>query len=153
MQNKSELWLHTIFPVEGYEDLLLPSFQKEVYELIRGSVVRQGCELYSIGGTTNHVHFIVGMNLDLSVDMLLKKVKLSSQTDIRHRFDADFLWEEGYYAFSIGADELDDERVSIDNELTKHKYLTLEQELEELREDLSMEESDDLTDISEILFN
>ncbi len=150
---RTELYLHAIFIVDAHKKLIAPKLQDKIYKLIEEAIERLNCSVLAIGGTENHVHLLFDLNPDISTEELLKTVKLSTQTKIRHSLNPSFFWEDGYYVYSVGGAHIESETHSIMQEQIKHKNLTLAEELKKLREDLDMNETDNLTDINENNFN
>jgi len=150
---RTELYLHAIFIVDAHKKLIVPKLQDKIYKLIEEAIERLNCSVLAIGGTENHVHLLFDLNPDISIEELLKTVKLSTQTEIRHSLNPSFFWEDGYYVYSIGSEDIEAEKHKIKQEAIKHINLTLAEELQKLRDELQMNETDDLTDINENNFN
>jgi len=146
-----ELWLHAILIVDGHKDLL--TAHKMMYDEIRKCFEKLGCEVEEIGGTKNHVHILFAMSPDISIDELLKRTRLATQTVYQKRRNADFFWENDYLVYSTDTPSLESERNKIIQQPTIHQNITLAEELNKLIKDLKMNETNELTDVNENSFN
>jgi REP element-mobilizing transposase RayT len=54
----SQIYLQTVFAVEGRLSLIRPEFKKDLYKYITGIVTNQGQKLISINGMSEHVHIL-----------------------------------------------------------------------------------------------
>jgi len=104
-----------------------------VYKCIMDSFENLGCRVQGINGTENHVHVIYHANLNISLDELLKKVKLSSQFEIRKKHNQCFSWEEGLFVYTTCKKDLFTEKLMLKQEGFKHEMISLEEELYYLR--------------------
>jgi hypothetical protein len=93
------------------------------------------------------------MSVDLSVDELLKKSKLSSMHEMHRLGFSDFFWDIGYWAYSIGTQDLNDEFYKIEHQIDYHNIVSLDTELKELMESMDMEADDDLCELNEYSYN
>jgi REP element-mobilizing transposase RayT len=153
MDVRIEVFLSGIFACLDRADLIRQDQKSDLYGFLTDSMNRQGCKLLQIGGTANHVHFVVQMSVDLSVDELLKKSKLSSMHEMHRLGFSDFFWDIGYWAYSIGTQDLNDEFYKIEHQIDYHNIVSLDTELKELMESMDMEADDDLCELNEYSYN
>ena len=150
MEFRIELWLHVIFSAIDHKPLIKkPNL---MHRLLTEAFERRACKVVEVGGTPNHVHLLLAMNAEESVDSVIKRVKLSSETEYR-RAQSDFLWSPGYYAFTTSTESLDLERFSIMQQEVFHRRVSHEEELEHYRRDMELEAADELTDLDEHQMN
>ncbi len=153
MEFKIEFYLHAILLTDNHKKLINNKNEDLLYKYVDVALKRHACKLLQIGGTENHVHLVFEMSPEISIDELLKKVKLGSQTELQHKGFRDFFWSDGYYAYTIGAEDIEKERFNIMQQHLFHRDVTLEMELTKLRHELNMEETDELSDINESRMN
>ena len=148
-----ECYMHAILIIDQQKDLITPGNKEALHLNIKMALKKKNCELFAIGGTSNHIHFICSMNLEMSLDELMKKLKLSTQMEMQLDGNKDFFWEDGYYAYTISKGRIKEESEAIQRQPIFHRNICLKDELEQIRIEMSLEESDDLTDINENSFN
>jgi REP element-mobilizing transposase RayT len=82
---------------------------------------------YAIGGTTNHVHALLGVPPTVSPAEAVQKLKANSSRWLREqgKWPA---WQEGYGAFSVSGSNIDAVRHYIQNQEEHHRKQTYEEE-------------------------
>jgi REP element-mobilizing transposase RayT len=145
------VYFHTIFCTSGH--LKLIEDKDKMQELLHEVFQFYNCELFEAISTPDHVHLLHSANPEMCADELLKKIKLAVQTKYQRLVNPNFFWEPGYYVLSVGGNLLEAERVRILEQPIYHKRISLDSELKKYRDELHMEESDDLTDLDEHRFN
>jgi len=103
-QSLSNILLHLVFSTKNREPLILPKLESELYAYIAAIHKNMACPLLKIGGTENHLHILCRLERVVTVSKLLEEVKKSSSKWIKGKDEclADFAWQTGYGAFSIG---------------------------------------------------
>src|SRR5438128_2090212 len=130
----SQIYIQTVFAVNGRLSLIHSEFKEELYRYIAGIVRNQGQKLISINGMPDHIHILIGLKPAMALADLVREIKADSsnfvneQKFIRGRFS----WQEGYGAFSYGHSQLDTVIRYIRNQGKHHsrssfkaEYLTL----------------------------
>jgi REP element-mobilizing transposase RayT len=145
------LYFHTIFCTSQHLDLIDDANTME--ELLHEVLNYYDCELFEVICTPNHVHILHSANQEMCTDELLKKIKLAVQTKYQRHINSNFYWDPGYYVFSVGGNALEAERITILEQPILHKRISLDSELKKYREDLELNEMDDITDLDEHRFN
>ena len=145
------VYFHTIFCTSRHLDLI--GNIERMQELLHEVLHYYNCELFESYSTPNHVHILHSANPEMCADELLKKIKLAVQTKYQREINPKFYWEPGYYVFSVGGSALEAERIRILEQPILHKRMTLDSELKAYREELQMDELDDLSDLDEHRFN
>lgn len=146
-----EIWVHAILVVDGHRDLI--TSPDLMYNEIRECFKKYDCEVEEIGGTKNHVHILFAMSPEISIDELMKRTRLATQSVYQKRRNTNFFWQNDYYVYSTDTPSLEKERLLILQQPVFHKNTTLEQELQKIIADLGMTETDDIADINENSFN
>ena len=153
MKSTIKFYLHAILIVDDHKKIISPEIKKDIYNYILDSMEKKNSRVFQIGGTPNHIHILFNMIPDMSFDEFLKRIKLDAQTFVQHKHDASFFFEDGYYVFSVGEEDIEKETLYIMQQEAYHCETSLKAELRRYREELGMEISDVLTDLNENSFN
>jgi len=130
----SQIYIQTVFAVEGRLSLIRPEFKEDLYKFMTGIVKNQGQKLISINGMSDHVHILIGLRPAMALAKLVQEVKADSTNFINQNkwVRGRFNWQEGYGAFSYGHSQLDTIIRYIQNQEKHHsqrsfrdEYLTL----------------------------
>ena len=55
----SQIYIHTVFAVDGRLSLIRPEFKEELYKYITGIVRNNKQKLIAINGMSDHVHILI----------------------------------------------------------------------------------------------
>ncbi len=126
----TQIYVQVVFAVQNRNALIQKSWEEELYKYITGIVQNKGQKMLSINGTTNHVHFLIGMKPTCCLSELVREIKKSSNTFVKEKkfFQSNFQWQEGFGAFSYSHSQLNDVIKYIDNQKEHHKKLTFRDE-------------------------
>jgi len=118
----SQVYIHIIFSVKGREKLLKSTFRDRVLKYITTIIQNKGHKVREINGVEDHIHILIGYNLNQTVPDLVRTIKMESSKFINeNRFVfGHFSWQEGYGAFSIGRSELNRIHEYIRNQVVHH---------------------------------
>lgn len=104
-QSLVKILVHIVFSTKNRVDLIHPEIESELYGYIHGIVANNNAKLITANGTQNHSHFLVSMGRN-DVSVLIGDIKRSSSLWIKKQGPADFYWQKGYGAFSIGQSQV-----------------------------------------------
>ncbi len=126
----SQIYIQTVFAVEGRLSLIKPEFKEELYKYITGIVRNQGQKLISINGMSDHMHILIGLKPATALADLVQDIKADSTKFInKHNWvRGRFCWQEGYGAFSYGHSQLDTIIRYIQNQEEHHRRRTFKDE-------------------------
>ena len=126
----SQIYIQTVFAVKNRNAVIQPEWEAELYKYITGIVQNKGQKMLSINGTSNHIHFLIGMKPACCLSDLVREIKKSSNAFINEkRFTGyNFQWQEGFGAFSYGHSALDKVIKYIQNQKEHHKKKTFREE-------------------------
>jgi len=126
----SQIYIQTVFAVQNRNALILPSWEEELYKYITGIVRNKGQKMLAINGTSNHIHFFIGMKPSCCLSDLVREVKKSSNTFIKEKkfTPYTFQWQEGFGAFSYSHSQLTDVIQYIEKQKEHHKKRTFKDE-------------------------
>src|SRR6266550_606643 len=130
----SQIYIQTVFAVNGRLSLVRPEFKEDLYKYITGIVKKNGQKLISINGMSDHIHILIGLKPAMALADLVRDIKADSSNFINKNkwVRGKFSWQEGYGAFSYGHSQLDTIIAYIQNQERHHsrrsfknEYLTL----------------------------
>jgi REP element-mobilizing transposase RayT len=89
--------------------LINPTWEEELFKYITGIVQNKGQKMLEINGSSNHIHFLIGMKPTCCLSDLVREIKKSSNSFVKEkRFTKfNFQWQEGFGAFSYSHSALD----------------------------------------------
>lgn len=119
----SQIYIQTVFAVQNRNALIQPAREEELYKYITGILQNKGQKMLAINGTSNHIHFFIGMKPNCCLSDLVREIKKSSNTYIKeNKFTQyNFQWQEGFGAFSYSHSQLMDVIQYIANQKEHHK--------------------------------
>jgi len=105
----SQIYIQTVFAVNGRLSLIRPEFKEELYKYMTGIVRNNAQKLISINGMSDHVHILIGLKPAMALADLVLDIKADSSDFINRKkwIRGRFSWQEGYGAFSHGHSRLD----------------------------------------------
>lgn len=105
----SQIYIQTVFAVNGRLCLIRQDFKEELYKYITGIVKNNGQKLISINGVSDHLHILIGLRPAMALADLVQDIKADSSNFINRKkwVCGRFSWQEGYGAFSYGHSQLD----------------------------------------------
>ncbi len=89
-----------------------------------------GAHPIAIGGVDDHVHLLVGMPPTLTVSEAVRQIKGGSSKWMHESLPgfADFAWQDGYGAFTVGHSQIEATKAYIRNQREHHREKTFEEE-------------------------
>ncbi len=126
----SQIYVQIVFAVKNRNALIQPEWEAELYKYITGIVQNKGQKMLVINGTSNHIHFLIGMKTTCCLSDLVREIKKSSNTFINkeHFTRCNFQWQEGFGAFSYSHSALDKVIQYIQDQKDHHKRKTFREE-------------------------
>ena len=79
----SQIYIQTVFAVDGRRCLIRPEFKEEIYKYITGIVRNNGQKLISINGMSDHVHILIGLKPAMALADLVRDIKADSSNFIK----------------------------------------------------------------------
>ena len=105
----SQIYIQTVFAVDGRLSLIRPETKEELYKYITGIVRNKKQKLIAINGMSDHVNILIGLRPAIALADLVRDIKADSSDLINRKkwVRGRFSWQEGYGAFSYGHSQLD----------------------------------------------
>ena len=141
----SQIYIQTIFAVQGRKSLIHPLWEEELYKYITGIVQNKGQKMLAINGVPDHIHFLIGMKPSCCLSDLVREIKKSSNDFIKEKMFTKFKfqWQEGYGSFSYSHSQIDNVIKYIMGQKEHHKKRTFKQEYMEFLKKFAVEFKDE----------
>jgi REP element-mobilizing transposase RayT len=126
----SQIYIQVVFAVQNRKALINPEWEEELFKYISGIVRNKGQKMISINGTSNHIHFLLGMKPNCRLSDLVREIKKSSNRFIKEKKYSryPFNWQEGFGAFSYNDNQLSNVIRYIENQKQHHQSQTFKEE-------------------------
>jgi putative transposase len=136
----SQAHFHLVWAVKNREALIGRSWKDELEMYITGIVQKHHHKMLAIGCMPDHVHILIGYNLNQLILGLVEEIKTSSNKWInekkfsKYRFE----WQKGYGAFTFSHSQLDKEVKYVLSQNDHHRNKGFKEEYTEIlsREDI-----------------
>jgi REP element-mobilizing transposase RayT len=130
-QSLSQIYLHFVYSTKNRAPFLVDSATRNDLHAYLGGILRNhDSPPLIVGGTADHVHALCRLARTISVADLMRELKRDSSKWIKdhHRDVAEFHWQVGYGAFSVGRERVEIVRHYIANQEQHHKQITFQDE-------------------------
>jgi len=126
----SQIYIQIVFAVQNRKALIQSPWEEELFKYITGIVQNKGQKLLAINGTSNHIHFFIGMKPNCCLSDLVREIKKSSNGFIKEKCFTPFAfqWQDGFGAFSYSHSQLTDVIKYIENQKEHHRKKTFKEE-------------------------
>lgn len=126
----SQIYIQIIFAVKYRDAVIHESWEDKLYKYITGIVQNKGNKMLAINGMPDHIHFVIGYNMNINIPDLVREIKKASNKFIREQqfVRSNFQWQEGYGAFSYSKSHLDAVIKYIRNQKIHHAKRTFRDE-------------------------
>jgi REP element-mobilizing transposase RayT len=97
------LRVHLVWATKNRRPWLDPEWRPRLYACAAAVIARRGGELFTAGGTRDHIHLYVEPPITLALADLVSSIKTATSKWIHDSFPhrRDFRWQHGYGAFSV----------------------------------------------------
>lgn len=126
----SQIYIQVVFAVQNRAALIQAHWEEELNKYITGIVQNKGQKMLAINGTSNHIHFLIGMKPTCCLSDLVREIKKSSDSFIKEKQFSkfQFRWQQGFGAFSYGQSQLNDIIRYIENQKEHHRRKSFQEE-------------------------
>ena len=140
----SQIYIQIVFAVPNRDALIKPEWEERLFQYITAIVQNKGQKMLAINGTSNHIHFFIGMKPSCCLSDLVREIKKSSTDFIREKglCKYSFSWQEGYGAFSYSHSQIDGVVKYIMNQKEHHKKQNFKDEYIQFLKNFSIEYDD-----------
>jgi putative transposase len=133
-QSLSNILLHIVFSTKNRQQFIDESIERELFKYLATACNSLNCPTHGIGAADDHVHLCCSLSRTTTVSDLIQHIKQDSSRWMKSQGAryADFAWQSGYGAFSIGQSQLDDLRRYIANQREHRRLESFQEEFRTL---------------------
>ncbi len=126
----TQCYVHLVFAPKNRHALIDKAWKNELEKYITGIVQNNRHKLIAIYAMPNHVHILIGYNVNQLIPNLVEQIKTSSNTWVNQQnfLKFKFEWQLGYGAFTHSKSQIDTVVKYILNQETHHKKKTFREE-------------------------
>jgi putative transposase len=105
----TQCYFHLVFAVKNRDSLIKKEWKNEMEMYITGIVQNHWHKMLAIGSMPDHIHMLIGYNVNHLIPQLVEEVKTSSNAWIKEKKLAKFKfeWQKGYGAFTYSHSQID----------------------------------------------
>ena len=105
----TQCYFHLVFSVKNRDGLIRREWKDELERYVTGIVQNHRHKMLAIGTMPDHVHILIGYNVNHLIPDLVEEIKTSSNKLVKEkrlsRFK--FEWQKGYGAFTHSHSQID----------------------------------------------
>ena len=130
------IWVHLVFCTKNREPFLEKNIRAKVFEHIKANAESKKIWLDCVNGYSEHAHCLISLGRDQSISEVAHLIKGESSFWINKNklTRSKFMWQDDYWAISVGENRLKDTRNYILNQEAHHSRTTFKQEVDEFME-------------------
>jgi len=110
-----------------------------------GTLRHLGVAPIIIGGSIDHVHILCRIGAESQISAFVRKLKISSSSWIKAKFDQEFSWQGGYGIFSVSKSQLMAVESYVAHQDEHHKHKSFAEEMREIMQALGLADSPDVS--------
>ena len=105
----TQCYVHLVFSPKNREALINKAWKVELEKYITGIVQNRKHKLLAIGALPDHIHILIGYNLNELIPNLVEEIKTSTNIWIKENRLSKFKfeWQHGYGAFTHSKMQID----------------------------------------------
>jgi putative transposase len=132
----TQCYFHLVFAVKNRDALIKKEWKDELEMYITGIVQNYRHKMLSIASMPDHIHILIGYNINQLIPNLVEEIKTSSNKWIKtgrlSKFK--FEWQQGYGAFTHSHSQIDTVIKYILSQENHHRKRTFKEEYLEMLE-------------------
>jgi len=152
----TQCYFHLVFAVKNRDALIKKEWKAELEMYITGIVRNHKHKMLAIGSMPDHIHLLIGYNVNQLIPDLVEEIKTSSNAWIKVKRVSKFKfeWQKGYGAFTHSHSQIDDVIKYILSQEEHHKKKSFKSEYLEMLKKNEIEFKDEylfdfINDLSE----
>lgn len=140
-----KVWIHFVWSTANHEPLLRDEIRTSVFQHIRENARAKGIFIDMINGYFDHVHCLISLGSDQTLEELMRLIKGESSHWINQNklTMTKFRWQKEYFAVSVNPAGLDSVRRYIANQEVHHRNSSFKQEFQDFLERAGFEKFED----------
>jgi putative transposase len=125
-----KVWIHFIWSTKNREPYLTTEIRPKVFQHIRENAKEKGIFLDFINGHVDHVHCLISLGTDQTIEKIVQLLKGESSFWInKNRLcKTRFEWQDEYFAVSVSESLLERVRRYIANQEEHHRTKSFDEE-------------------------
>ena len=141
----TQCYIHLVFAVKNRDALIKKTWKDELEKYITGIIQNNKHKLLAIYAMPDHVHIIIGYNVNQLIPELVEKIKTASNAWIKNgkKTPFQFEWQKGYGAFTHSRSQLDTVIKYIRNQHDHHQKKSFREEYLEILKKNEIEYKDE----------
>ncbi len=125
-----KVWIHFVWSTKTREPYLTDEIRPKVFRHIRENALKKDIHLDFINGYTDHVHCLISLGTDQTIEKIMQLIKGESSLWINksNLCKRKFGWQDEYFAVSVSEPNLESVRKYIANQEEHHKAKSFDEE-------------------------
>lgn len=130
----NSIWVHVVFSTKERTPYLNWNIRSEVCEWIKRESLKVGIRVNVVNGVKDHLHVLIKLKTTQNVAEVVSYIKGGSSKWLNDKYswESRFAWQQGYGAFSVSQNDIDQIRAYIYNQEGHHRNKTYVSETKEL---------------------
>ena len=131
----TRVFIHYVWATRERKHILIQPNRQLLFDHIKENALQKGIMLDRVNGYTNHVHCLIWLKPQQTLDQIAQLLKGESAYWFNNRsgiVSKKLQWQEGYFAASVSLSMMGRVRKYIDNQEIHHQKKTFEDEYEKL---------------------
>ena len=122
--------VHVVFSTRLRVPYIDVGLAERLHPYLCGIARENGFKILGVGGVADHVHLLLSLPSSLAPSKAVQLLKGGSSKWVHETFStqADFGWQDGYGAFTLGISQIDDTLRYIENQAEHHQKTTFQDE-------------------------
>jgi len=132
----TQCYFHLVFAVKNRDALIKKEWKDEMEMYITGIVQNHRHKMLAIGSMRDHIHILIGYNVNQLIPDLVEEIKTSTNAWIKEKRLSEFKleWQKGYGAFTHSHSQIDTVVKYILSQEEHHKKKPFKEEYLEMLE-------------------
>lgn len=128
-----KVWIHFVWSTKNREPLLSDDVRQRIFQHIRENASEKGIFLDFINGYVDHVHCLVSLGTDQTIEKVMQLIKGESSFWVNKNklCPSKFQWQDEYFAVSVSETVLEQVRSYIARQEEHHRRRTFQEEFDE----------------------
>ncbi|MDT5123707.1 MAG: REP-associated tyrosine transposase [Acidobacteriota bacterium] len=123
------LHYHLVFSTKNRAPVIDTTWRDRLHAYLGGAIRKIGGVAESVGGTSDHVHLLIGLRATHRLADVLEDIKSASSLWVHQEIGTkDFWWQEGYGAFTVSSSQLEKVKMYIEHQEEHHRRKTFQEE-------------------------
>lgn len=128
-----KVWIHFVWSTKNREPFLSDNIRQRVFQHIRENAREKEIHLDFIGGYVDHVHCLISLGTDQTIEKIMQLIKGESSFWINKNnlCQGKFEWQNEYFAVSVSESVVDKVRDYIGRQEEHHRKKSFDDEFDE----------------------